>query len=1592
MHRFRKWSDPRRSQVPDSARSSASSSSRTPLYPVEPVPALPPASDFRTSLILPDLSRRFTLLRDASGDPVSIDGLKSKFAEQRARGAQNSLSEEEEDMLLETLGRLRAKASMSSSTASRTDSAYGAGRDSASDTGGSSVTSSPRGSASSKRYSNNMFGSGRLRDYNYTYMRNAQQQSRGGSGVSTLSTLSSSSARATATEDNPHENGAAHAQVLEDHDNGVSEDATATLLEKRLSKTFRREHLRRASMALEDVIREIEEEAEVVPDDGDGDDKILVPRSPVVHHERSASVANGTVHRSPDDYETGTAVSPDPADVDRSRSTPSPYPRSAGASPTPRIPGYVPGMPRPMTPRDFSFDTDDASPSNSTTPRATSPRLPGNGRASPVVPLHIASSILRRESNQPRPSSPLSTAAPYTPRSPNGSGRYTPEDITRGPDDSFMDFGNPLDSSILGRRRPASPLGANTFQPMSVSSRPGTPSNVTWKKPAHSHKGSGSSASGHSRSGSSVSFTEAPSERPGSRARSGSVGTGLGHTRNESAASTNDLHDVLHFDRAMSSMSRAMRSPALPDSPTDTNIAGAQSLSALMSAGQAAAENRPPSALSGSDPLSASSSFVSRPLRSPTPTQFAQRSPASPSFPDNDLTINTRSAKRASKQTISSPFSLNQSNPLILSPMLNSSRSSMESVGSSYHSWEAENKTDRTVQLLAAFEPQQPAWHDLAGTEHSSASTFGDGAIDAEDIIQQYAGLSKVDFVAIQERLVFAAKLKADAPETRERHNSLRRRRPSTSQSVHSTNGRESRNAEPAPQVSSRAMPPENVAKANALLDSVLDSIQSPSTRSVDVNATNIMDDVTQKPAQSPTDTELSSPTRRRRAALADALFGELDSGEVPVSPNVVAGHPRPRPSVPLAPESLKSHPSHEAASPSPLPSSSLPVSPPSASAPPDSPFANQVELAKEVQRRTDVAMAQLKKIPSNSKINEGGSVAQRRHVDRSQISAPKLVSASTSVDTIPLRSPSAASGVAPGQNPSKLGSRFKRLRGTLRAKPNALSGDEVTPYPLDLNSPSSSQTVRYEPMPSPPEKPAVTSASDLGRSKTSPTMVVTPPASAGPGLKGFMARFLKRPSETSELDRRRTAQYSTTLAPPAPYGSQFQQASAQQVRSAPPENLSFRVPPPKNPGPPASTMSPPPSAPPQTAHASFDSGQSKAADENALRQLFDAANNLGLDQSALSDLLARSTSVSSRSTAALTSKHASAATTGWAGENTVYERALSPTASKGRPSFDQSPASRQSPDVVKKLSVRKPTARAPLPSEGNTVVRRTLIFPSEARQATPDISVPSRKGSTRRRRSASAASVNSGSLHDRAPTPPPPRSPTGKRFSTDSSPPLPQIPVSLLSQTENIANMPLSAPPLPLEKSSSAYDSLYEMYTGDGKPAISVSEAQPGPGDAGQGPSADTLANLEPGAAVEVLEMANGETIWSIVNGLRDDDAESFYGSRASFMSEYSLRDEGVQLFFKEHGRKTSKDSQSSFLSRRRTTQGVPKRPETKVFFSSAAQIGRLIDNLSHGADAGSFNIAPTAPHANSFHSESSAHWTVEERLERMLGSLTTS
>ena len=443
------------------------------------------------------------------------------------------------------------------------------------------------------------------------------------------------------------------------------------------------------------------------------------------------------------------------------RSTPSPYPR-AETSPIPRLPGYIPGMPRPMTPRETTFDPDEVSFSSSSTPRATSPRIPITDRAT------SPSNVLRRDSasvrHSHRTSSPLLTnpGAPITSLLSGVNGRFTP-DRSHTPDALSVEFGSPHDSSLLGRRRPASPYSQGTYQSMSMSSRPTTPSTVTWKAP--SSPGSGNTG-GYSRSGSAVGFSELDFAISGlpSQVRNGFDRPSM-HTRDDSNASSNDLHEIALLNRSGSQLgTRSLRSPPLPDSPVLESAPQSNGVSTSSKRGQHSFMGND----NGSTPLGSAA------LRSLTPTQSPPRSTASPALSEPDL---GRSSRRGSRQATASPFNLNQSQPLVLSPLANSSRSSLESAGSSYHTWEAD-KQDRVLPLVASLESKPPAWHDFSNPTNELGPAVDK---DVEEIVQQYAGLNKGDFVAIQERLVFAARLKAEAPEHRERRMSVRKRRPSQS-------------------------------------------------------------------------------------------------------------------------------------------------------------------------------------------------------------------------------------------------------------------------------------------------------------------------------------------------------------------------------------------------------------------------------------------------------------------------------------------------------------------------------------------------------------------------------------------------------------------------------------------------------------------------------------------------------------------------------------------------------------------------------------------------------------------------------------------
>ncbi|KAJ7489857.1 hypothetical protein B0H11DRAFT_2010682 [Mycena galericulata] len=1519
MHRFRKKSDAKRPAQLQSAPVYQTQTERYESGPApESLPELPLASDFRTSLILTDLSRRFTLLGATSQESVSVDALRSRLADQRSRGAENQISEEEEDMIIESLG-------LRPTVRSDEDESHSSVSARSAMSGSSSATS-----ASSRRYSNNLFGSGRFRDY--SYMRSvSSMQSKTASMRTTDSsrshTASYDSMRPVTPDANASSSTSPSPEALIVRSAPLIPPAPFggqpfSVAEYRLSKTLGPSALRRASLALEEAIKAIEEE---------GEDEIVMPRSAPVPRGSLETQRQSPEPRETDfgqTYEAGMAISSDKHI--------SLEPESPRASPIPSriIPGYIPGMPRPMTPRD-TVEFDDQR-SYSTTPRATSPSLPSLASPSPMAPSGFSPGAVRRESNSspsrhsPRPSSPNVSPPMFLQRTPNG--RYTPEDATQRPESAFSgDFEGSLNSSILGRRRPASPLSGTVYQAMAVSARPGTPSNVTWTAGPNGS----SKPAAHTRDASWVSDSSGNSEQ---------------------------------------SPTRSLRSPALPDSPLiGPGHVNMNSFSSSFSSTSSFESPRPMSSISGVD-IGSPVITANRGLRSPTPTQATGRSPTTGTISNFEISSRNGSRRTSKQNPPSSPFTLGPFQPLVFSPIANSSRSSLESAGSSYHSWDGEQK-DRSAALFSDVDPQRPVWHNILSIDepHSDTSNSSPDDWEAEDIVMKYAGLKKVDFLAMQEKLVGAAIAKTMAPDIQHRVPSLRRRRPSTSQSNYSLNGRIGN----PPQSPTSSTPVTD--QYSILLNSVVDSLQSSPTSHTPISV--------QTTANAQSDD--ASPTTRRNRDLAQVLFGQQENEDekAPLSNLTISvpgngGNNHAPNSAPLN-SSFPSHSPYEV--PPSSASATWPYRPSRNPSTPKLPQSAQehAELAREVQRKTDAAMVALQKHPSSSNLALAPKAsAPRKRISPNQISTPQLVSASTSVDTIPLPSPSLTGGQ------SKIGSRLKRLRGSLRAKTNVPTAEDLTPFPMDLRSPPLIQTARYDPAKfRAPGGPVAASATELEGFRVP---LPSPPASAGPGLKGFMARFRgkQRASETqAEYDYRGSQGRSPHLFPSGSENMTTQPPNWPSQKSTDawePSPSPTRAPPSTSTSTPTQYSMSTSATRPQTAplyspriHQSIPSTEATDADESqAIKQLFDAASNLGLDQSALNDLLARSGSTSSRSTewTMLTRNNSTAASRPELPSENIQGGEGSRSTSHRSPN----PSNVAEGHAAQPDHMRRPRDGAP---DKSAVIRRTIIFPSESRSSTIDLSVLIRKHSSRRRR-ASATSVSSRSVHDRAPTPPPPRAITGRRFSTDiASPPVPQLPQSLPLQTDRLL-IPPTQVASPVEKSSSTtYDSFrYDMYSGE-KAASSA--------------AAETLQNgpiPESGPAVEVIEYANGETIWSIVNGLRDDDDDTDgYANRASFASEYSIREgagDGVQVFFKEHGRK---GSSSSFLPRKKTVTNK-SRPETKVFYSSSAQIGRLIENISQGMEAGSFNILPSHPLGHSTSSslsETEMNWTVEERLDHMLHGL---
>ena len=936
-----------------------------------------------------------------------------------------------------------------------------------------------------------------------------------------------------------------------------------------------------------------------------------------------------------------------------------------------------------------------------------------------------------------------------------------------------------------------SPLSGPGYQTLTNNpSRPTTPSNVTWN----------------------TTNTSATSTHSAGKSMDGSL-----HSKNGSTISVSDvLADGLERSK---STSRSLHSPALPESPfMDRNYG----LSMV-----AESDYRPPSAMSGVE-LGSPLQVGTRPLRSPTPTHSKQKSPTMATFPDaingSSSGDTSNPSRRSSKQNHHSSFSFGSTSGLLLSPIANSSRSSIESAGSSYHSWDEDHKKDRLYGLFSSLDSDHSEWHDVPALDKSALSTPGTSpyeSLDVEETVRKTTGLTKVDFIAVQEKLVKAAIQKVNTPSGRVRVDSLRRRRPSTSQSNYSLTEARVRPlhsptalcsfsrqvASPAPHVQPivTAVPSktsEHNAKVNALLESVVDSIESPRVKSPP-----------SLPAPEPhvQPEPVSSSPGRRQKALADALFGSEANKDRPPTPSAAtllsstaAESPRSRTQTPEVTNdsmhsmhSIPSPPSVTTLTQISTPAKS-PISPGFNASSPNVSHVDSARLAREVQQRAEAATAALRKSPSIPKMGEAASTPHysRKRINPKQISSPTLVSSSTSLDTVPLPSPSTTL--------THKVSRFRKLTGTLRAK-------DASHHAHEQHSPASA------PLPHQPSRFSPTSGGQRDQSATrhhgktlSPDP--SPPTSASPGIKSFISRFRKPRAATESYGtthRERSSPSLTTLPPSSPSYNSLP-STAQAPRSAPALQTFFDQ----------TTV--------HTTRARAATAESKApsqvadsppvldainvqSDDLAIKQLFAAASDLGLDQKELHNLLARSPSTSSKLTRSASATESRRGRPLPGLREDMADHSPSPPVPMGRQSTDSysnrpshdgfRPSMENVPENVPEITLRPPRENA----TDNPIVRRTIILPSEPRNSTMDLNAVMRKQSAARKRRSAGANSNysNRSIHERVPTPPPVKL-VGRRFSTDGSPPVPQVPPSMGAQSERLVI------PGQLEASNSAYDSLY--------------------------------------------------------------------------------------------------------------------------------------------------------------------------------------
>lgn len=543
-------------------------------------------------------------------------------------------------------------------------------------------------------------------------------------------------------------------------------------------------------------------------------------------------------------------------------------------------------------------------------------------------------------------------------------------------------------------------------------------------------------------------------------------------------------------------------------------------------------------------------------------------------------------------------------------------------------------------------------------------------------------------------------------------------------------------------------------------------------------------------------------------------------------------------------------------------------------------------------------------------------------------ISQPQLISSTSKVEATAI-----AISLPPPAVPERsksMSQRFKQLTGRRKSKENLKDAFWMQDLP-----PSPTVNTAAQPISSPlgsPSQSQLKEASDNAFVFPARSPLLTRAATGSPplspldaiGKKALMGRL--RPRKTLEP-------IATSADAPSMAGERVlphtAPISSVHQFTGPPIESSILSSSPSSPPTPDSDQPPPKEIP---RSASFQSGHSHASSVHAL---FDAASKLGIDAQDVDALLRRSTSISQQSMRTRDSTHSRVAPTPPM-TRAASSRSHLAVGSISEEPRDPSGSSAMPVSTSAQSGLSQASGGVSGDSHAGSVMRRTVILPQQNGRLSFQAPV--------------VASESAFQPPLPSPVKPPgfPRSPAKTRLSVlvppfsgpDSPLPSPRHDMRL-----SVATRPSLSPSegsFSRAGHSSANASFFDLYHGQIEDDDNIEYYH----DTGEtdvrsrlsrAASASSLGgasgSVQPGQAVEILEMSNGDVLYSVLQGLRDiDDIDDVWDSRSDVASTMdrppsSLIDEPVQLTFRGQ-RYDGPD-----LSRRSLFKPLKApRPETKV------------------------------------------------------------